>query len=106
MQKGEGIDPFLTRIQKVQDQLSIVGATPQASKLMRLALNSISEDWKVFVQSILGRDTLPGWDRMWASLQQEEMRRALLKSSISGSSSGSKQVKEEENMALAFKGPS
>lgn len=42
---------------------------------------------------------------MWANLQQEELRRALVKSSISGSSSGSKQ-EEEEIVALASKGPS
>ena len=41
---------------------------------------------------------------MWANLEQEELRRALLKSSITGSSSRSKQVKEEENVALASKG--
>lgn len=101
---GEGIDPFLTRIQEVLDQLSTVGATPQPSEFVRLTLNCVSEDWQVFVQSILGKDTLPGWDKIWADLQQEKLRRALLKSSISGSSSnGSKVVKEEENVTLASK---
>lgn len=42
---------------------------------------------------------------MWVNLQQE-LRRALLKSSISGKNNGSKQVEEEENVALASKGPS
>jgi len=45
MQKGEGINLFLTRIQEVQDQLSIVGAIPQPIELVRLALNSVSEEW-------------------------------------------------------------
>ena len=45
MQKGEHIDPFLTRIQDVQDQLSTVGSAPKPTKLVRLTLNSISEDW-------------------------------------------------------------
>ena len=44
---------------------------------------------------------------MWADLQQEEMRRAFLKSSISDNSNRrSKGVKEEEDVALASKGPS
>lgn len=60
----------------------------------------------MFVQSILGRDTLPSWDRMWSELQQEELRRDLLKSSINGSSNRQKQVKEEENVAFASKDPS
>ena len=42
---------------------------------------------------------------MWANLQQEEMRRDLVKSTISGSSSsGVKIEKEEENASLASKG--
>ena len=66
------------------------------------SLAHVDESGQVFVQSILDRDTLPGWDRMWADLQKEELRQALLKSSISGgSSSRSKVVKEEENVALA-----
>eukprot|EP00253_Pinus_taeda_P015619 PITA_15619 len=82
MQNRERIDPYLTRIQEIWDQLSIVGATPQATELVQLALNSLSEKW------------------------QKELRRDLVKSSISGSNSRLKQVKEEENVALASKGPS
>ena len=41
---------------------------------------------------------------MWFNLQQEELRRALVKSSMSGNKQ--KVVKEEENVALASKGPS
>lgn len=66
-----------------------------------MALNCVSEDWKVFFQSILVKDMLPRWDRMWVDLQQEDLRQALLKNSISGSSiSRLKGVKEEENVAL------
>ena len=74
MQKGEHINPYPTRIQENRDQWSTIGAAPQATKLVRLALNSVSEEWEVFVQSILDRDTLPKWDRMWVNLQQEELR--------------------------------
>lgn len=71
-----------------------------------IALNIVSKDWQVFVQSILGRDTLPGWDKMLINLQQE-LKQALLKSSIHGSSNSvSKGVKEEENVPLTSKGPS
>lgn len=102
MQKGEGINPYLTRIQEFQDQLSTVGAMPQPTELVRLVLNSVVEDWQGFVQSILGQEKLPEWDRMSAKLQHEELRRALLKSSMS--SSELKIVKEEKNVALASKG--
>lgn len=57
---------------------------PQLTELVRLALNNISEDWQVFVQSILGKDKFPDWDQMWVDLQQEEMRQDLVKSTING----------------------
>ena len=44
---------------------------------------------------------------MWVDLQQEKLRQDLLKSSISSNNSRrQKMVKEEENVALASKGPS
>lgn len=67
MQKGECVDPFLTKLQETRDELSAVGSTPQDSELVRLALNPISDEWQVFVQSILGRVTLSNWDEMWAA---------------------------------------
>ena len=107
MQKGERVDLFLSKLKETHDELSAAGHTPQDSELVRLALNSILVDWKIFVQSILGRATLPNWDEMWAGLKQEELRRDLLKVKLnrSSSSSGSKpKVEEEDNSALASKG--
>eukprot|EP00253_Pinus_taeda_P028620 PITA_28620 len=73
MQKGEQIDTFL-----------------------------VSEDWVVFVQSILGRSTLPDWEELWAALCQEEIRR-LNKAGRSGK--GVRIKKEEEvDVALASEG--
>lgn len=44
---------------------------------------------------------------MWADLQQEELSRALVKSTINGSSNKSvKSEKEDRNVALASKSPS
>lgn len=59
MQKGEGINPFFTRIHEFHYQLAAVGGAPQPRDLVRLALNNVSKEWKVFVQIILGRDKLP-----------------------------------------------
>lgn len=69
IQKGERIDPFLSKLQEVRDQLAPVGSSPQPIEMVRLALKSISEEWKVFVPSILGREKLSDWERMWAALQ-------------------------------------
>ena len=57
-----------------------------------------------FVQSILGRERLPSWEEMWAALQQEELRRDLVKVNLNGSSGSGMKTKKEENTALASKG--
>lgn len=63
---------------------------------MRLALNSILDEWKVFVQSILGSEAFPNWDEMWA---------ALVKLDRSISSSGpNPKLEEEDKVTLASKG--
>lgn len=80
-----------------------MGSTPQDTELVRLPLNSVSDEWQSFVQSILGKETFLNWDEMWAILKQEELRRDLVKCKLDGSSnSGSKP--EEDNAALASKG--
>ena len=61
MQKGECIDPFLAKLQETQDKLAAVGSTPQPTEMMRLVLNSVSDEWQVFVQSTLGREKLLNW---------------------------------------------
>jgi len=56
-------------------------------------------------KSILGREKLPSWEEMWAALQQEELRRDLVKVNLNGSNgSGTKTKEEEENATLALKG--
>lgn len=48
---------------------------------------------------------MPAWESVWASLQQEEMRRDLLKCQLEGNNNSGKNPKEEEdNVALALKG--
>jgi len=68
MQKGEEIDPFLLRLQRIKDKLSFVGSTPDLEFMVRTALNAVTEDWEKFVQSILGKAILPSWEEMWVAL--------------------------------------
>ena len=63
MQKGEEIDHFLLRLQGIRDQLTSVGSTPDLEFMVR-TLNAVTENWDIFVQSILGRATLPSWEEM------------------------------------------
>ena len=87
---------------QVWDQLTSIGAMPNPKLMVRTTLNAVSEDWEVFVRSILGRATLPDWEEMWAALHQEEIRRL----SKAGSIDKGIRIKEEEEVdaALAFEG--
>ena len=54
--------------------------------------------WDVFVESVVAREHMPSWDRLWDDFIQEETRRGYLQ----GSTSHSKE--DEENVALAANG--
>ena len=99
--KGEEINPFLFRWQAIQDQLTAMGVKVDDDVMLRIALNAVTEDWEMFVQSILGRHYLPNWDDMLAILRQEEICRMTKRQTSVGSSKVKKE--EEEDAALASK---
>jgi len=101
MQKGEQIDLYLSRLQEIQVQLTSIGATQDQEFMVRTALNAVSEDWETFVQSILGTANLLGWEEMWASLRQENIRRLT---KVGSSSKGGRIKKEEEEDVAASVG--
>lgn len=99
MQKGEQINLYLSRLQEIQDQLTSIGGTPNQEFMVKTALNAFSKHWETFVQSILGRVDLPGWEEMWAALHQEEIKR--LTKAGSSSQGGRIKKEEEEDATLA-----
>ena len=66
--------------------------------MVRTALNAVSENWEVFVQSILGKTNLADWEELWATLRQEEIRRV----SKVGSSRKGVRIKKEEKEDVAL----
>ena len=63
---------------------------------MSLALLGLLKSWHSYEDSFNGREKLPGWERLWSDLMQEEIRR----STKDGSSSKND---DEENFSLAAK---
>jgi hypothetical protein len=94
MTKAENVVTYLTRLTQVRDELGDVGEAIADSDIVRTALNGVSKQWVVFVEGIVAREKLPGWERLWDDFVQEETRRGY----VHGSSSTSH---EEENVALA-----
>jgi hypothetical protein len=78
----------------VRDELGAVGEAIADSDLVRTTLNGVSKQWVVFVEGIVAREKLPGWERLWDDFVQEETWRGY----VHGSSSTGH---EEENVALA-----
>ena len=64
--------------------------------MVSLALLGLPKSWHRYQDSVNGREKLPGWERLWSDLMQEEIRR--------GTRDGfSSKHDDEENLALASK---
>lgn len=48
IQKGEGINPSLTKFQDIRDELAAVGESPTPTELVHLAFNNVTEEWETF----------------------------------------------------------
>ena len=64
-------------------------------RMVSLALLGLPKSWHSYQDSVNGREKLPGWERLWSDLVQEEIRRSTRDSSSS--------IHDEENCALASK---
>ena len=96
MEKGESIPKYLTKFFQCRDELGSVGVTIDEEDLVSLALLGLTKSWHSYEDSVNGREKLPGWERIWSDLVQEEIRW----SNRDGSSSKNE---DEENCASAAK---
>ena len=62
MSKGEGMVSYLTKITQVRDELAVVGKVIKNVKMVHIALDGVTQQWTVFVQTIIGRENMPTWD--------------------------------------------
>ena len=96
MEKGDNITKYLTKFTQCRDELGSVGVTVDEEDLVDLALLGLPKSLHSYQDSVNGREKLPGWERLWSDLMQEETRR----STRDGSSS---KASDEENCTLAAK---
>jgi hypothetical protein len=78
----------------VRDDLGAMGEAIVDSELVRTTLNGVSKQWAIFVEDIVAREKLPGWECLWDDFVQEETQRGY----VHGISSTGH---EGENVALA-----
>jgi hypothetical protein len=65
MTKAKNVVTYLTRLTQARDELGVVGEAIVDSDLVRTALNGVSKQWAVFVEGIVAREKLRGWERLW-----------------------------------------
>ena len=86
---------YLTKFTQCRDELGSVGVTVEDEDMVSLALLGLPKSWHSYQDSVNGREKLPGWERLWSDLVQEEIRRCTRDSYSS--------MHDEENCALASK---
>ena len=58
----------------MRNELVVVGEVVNNAELIRVALNGFSKSWESFVRSIVARENMPSWERLWDDFLQEELR--------------------------------
>ena len=66
---------YLTKITQVRDELGAVEERVQGAALVITTLNGVTKPWYVFVESVVARENMPTWDRLWDDFIQEETHR-------------------------------
>eukprot|EP00253_Pinus_taeda_P002148 PITA_02148 len=92
-EKGDNMPKHVTKFTQCRDELGSVGVTINDEGLVSLALLGPAKSWHSYQDSVNGREKLPGWERLWSDLVQEEIRRSTR--------DGSSSIHDEENYALA-----
>eukprot|EP00253_Pinus_taeda_P021218 PITA_21218 len=95
-EKGDSMPKYLTKFTQCQDELVSVGMIVDDEDLVSLALLGFPKSWNSYQDSVNGWEKLPGWERLWSDLVQEEIRRNTRDKSSSKAS-------DEENCALVAK---
>ena len=73
MEKGDSIAKYLTKFTQCRDELGSVGVTVEDEDMVDLDLLGLPKAWHAYQDSVNGREKLPGWERLWSDLVQEEI---------------------------------
>ena len=95
-ENGNSMPRYLTKFTQCRDELGSVGVTVDDEDLVSLALLGIPNNWHSYQDSVNGQEKLPGWERLWSDLVQEEIKQNTRDKSSSKAS-------DEENCTLAAK---
>ena len=83
MEKNDTIPVYLKKFFHCMYELGSVRVSVDDEELVSLALLGLPKSWHSYEDSVNGREKLPGWERLWSDLVQEE----IMRSTRDGSSS-------------------
>ena len=74
IEKGDSMPKYLTKFIQCRDELGSVGVNVDDEDLVSLALLGLSNSWNSYQDSVNGWEKLPGWERLWSYIVQEEIK--------------------------------
>jgi hypothetical protein len=74
MKKGDTVALFFVKLSKIKEQLETIGEIMSGRELVLTTLQNFPKSWEPFIQSIIGRESLQTFDRLWIDFTQEELR--------------------------------
>ena len=79
MEENESVSSFISLIKEVKDKLSNIGQTMANDDLVTITMNSMTDDYRIFITRLNAREKPLGFEELTGILLQEEERRLSLK---------------------------
>jgi hypothetical protein len=74
MTKGDTVSLFFMNLSEIKEQLETIGEIVSDREIVLTTLHNLPKSREPFIQSIIGRESLPTFDRLWIDFTQEELR--------------------------------
>jgi hypothetical protein len=74
MTKGDTVSLLFMKLSKITENLETIREIMTDRELVLTTLQNLPKSWDPFIQSIIGRESLPTFDRLWTDCTQEELR--------------------------------
>ena len=74
LKKLESVDSYFARIAEIKNQLGNASEVILDKELSIYIVHGLLNYWETFIQTVIGRDTLPSYDHLWSDCTEEEAR--------------------------------
>jgi hypothetical protein len=71
MMKGDTVAILFMKLPEIKEQLETIGGIMSDKEIVLTTLNNLPKSWEPFLQSIIGRESLPTFENLWTDCTQE-----------------------------------